>query len=134
MKKFLLLFLSLNLTSNSMEEIFFDFERVNRSYLIYIPEKINLNVSNNLLSFSLSQISPSIKVYFSMSTRSRFFILPAYVNLSKITMWYSSSSIKCLTKLDPIKPQPPVTKIFFKILEGSFAFSNKGEFYLCRKV
>ena len=49
MKKFLLLFLSLNLTSNSMEEIFFDFEGMNRSYLIYIPEKINLNVSNNLI-------------------------------------------------------------------------------------
>jgi len=49
MKKFLLLFLSLNLTSNSMEEIFFDFEGMNRSYLIYIPKKINLNVSNNLI-------------------------------------------------------------------------------------
>ena len=32
-----------------MEEIFFDYEGMSRSYLIYIPEKINLDVSNNLI-------------------------------------------------------------------------------------
>src|ERR1700688_4990582 len=47
-----------------------------------------------------------------LSTLCRF---PAYVSLSRFRIEVDSSCICCRTKLAPIKPAPPVTRIVFRI-------------------
>jgi poly(3-hydroxybutyrate) depolymerase len=50
MKKLLIiLFLTINLSSSAMDEIFLEHEGVIRSYLLYVPDNINLDDRNDLV-------------------------------------------------------------------------------------
>src|SRR5579864_1064171 len=71
---------------------------------------------------SRSQISPCRNLYLrSEAIDERLAGFPAYVSLSRLTTLDSSVASHCSTKLEPINPAPPVTRIGFACIAPELA-------------
>src|SRR5579864_5133924 len=79
-------------------------------------------VSSSSAIISRSQISPCRNLYLrSEATEERLAGFPAYVSLSRLTTLDSSVASHCRTKLEPINPAPPVTRIGFACIAPELA-------------